>query len=87
MFYKNYEDDAANKDYHLSSVICDKPTYPHSTIKTKYPSTPGSTLEVKCNPGHVNMGSQTITCQEDGTWGFEIQPSCQELGKIRSTDI
>ena len=69
--------------YYLAvTLTCDKPSYPHSTIDSEYPSTPGNTLEVKCHPGHVNMGSQTITCQEDGTWGFEIQPLCQKLGEI-----
>ena len=68
------------KIFRLYSVICDEPSYPHSTIEIKNPLTPGNTLEVKCDPGHVNKGSQTITCQEDKTWGFDIEPSCE--GKI-----
>ena len=28
----------------------------------------------------MNTGSRTITCLEDGTWGWEEQPSCQEIG-------
>ena len=66
-------------------MTCLEPSYPHSTVKEGEKTlTPGSTQEVKCDPGLVNIGSQTITCQEERTWGFEIQPSCQELGETRS---
>ena len=69
------------------SVTCQVPTYENTIIDAKYPPTPGSSLEVKCTAGHVNTGSQTITCQEDGTWGWEKQPECQKIGKILARKV
>ena len=35
-----------------------------------------STVEFTCAPGYTLVGSNFATCDEDGIWNIETQPTC-----------
>ena len=57
------------------------PAWFYVTTETTFPVAPGDLITVKCPDGFINQGSETITCQNEIHYKFDLEPRCEAKGK------
>ena len=75
--------------HHSTSGDCTKlhPAWFYMTTETTFPVAPGDLITVKCPDGFINQGSETITCQNEIHYKFDMQPRCEATGMIFKTSF
>ena len=75
--------------HHSTSGDCTKlyPAWFYMTTETTFPVAPGDLITVKCPDGFINQGSETITCQNEINYKFDIEPRCEAAGMIFKTSF